>query len=36
VLPGVTWPTVVTDPEVLASSFVLSPNAMGQLATPVN
>lgn len=33
VLPGATWPTMVTDPEVLASSFVLSPAAMGQLAT---
>ena len=34
VLPGATWPTIVTDPEVLASSFVLSPAAMEQLAKP--
>jgi uncharacterized protein (TIGR03032 family) len=34
VLPGITWPTMVSDPEVLASSFVLSPSAMEQLAKP--
>ena len=33
ILPGMRWPTMVTDAEVLASSFVLSPEAMGQLAT---
>jgi uncharacterized protein (TIGR03032 family) len=34
VLPGITWPTMVSDPDVLASSFVLSPAAMEQLAKP--
>jgi uncharacterized protein (TIGR03032 family) len=34
VLPGITWPTMVSDPDVLASSFVLSPSAMEQLAKP--
>ena len=32
VLPGITWPTMVSDPDVLSSSFVLSPSAMEQLA----
>ncbi|MFM1965505.1 MAG: hypothetical protein RL134_1230 [Actinomycetota bacterium] len=34
VLPGVTWPTMIADEDVLASSFVLSPAAIQQLAKP--
>lgn len=32
VLPGITWPTIVTDADVLGSTFVLPPDAIGRLA----
>ena len=32
VLPGITWPTIVTDQEVLGSTFVLPPETLSRLA----
>ena len=32
VLPGITWPTIVTDAEVLGSTFVLPPDTIARLA----
>lgn len=32
VLPGITWPTIVTDAEVLRSTFVLPPDTIARLA----
>lgn len=34
VLPGITWPTIVTDPEILGSTFVLPPDTLSKLAEP--
>lgn len=33
VLPGVTWPTIITDPEVLGSAFILPPDTLSRLAS---
>jgi len=33
VLPGITWPTIVTDPEVLGSAFILPPDTLSRLAS---
>ena len=33
VLPGVTWPTIITDPEVLGSTFILPPDTLSRLAS---
>jgi uncharacterized protein (TIGR03032 family) len=33
VLPGITWPTIVTDAEVLGSTFVLPPEALARIAS---
>ena len=34
VLPGITWPTIITEPEVLGSTFVLPPETLSRLAGP--
>lgn len=33
VLPGITWPTMITDPEVLGSAFILPPDTLSRLAS---
>ena len=33
VLPGITWPTIVTDAEVLGSTFVLPPETLARIAS---
>jgi len=32
VLPGMTWPTIVTEPEILGSTFILPPETLAQVA----
>lgn len=34
VLPGITWPTIVTDPDILRSTFVLPPENLQRIARP--
>jgi len=31
VLPGITWPTIVTDPDTLGSSFILPPETLAKV-----